>query len=165
MGYILPAPAPTEELADAYRLALYVLCHDYAGRLGQRAISDTGLAYFLDCRYRSDGTRAWITLAAGVDPSKLDAFRTVLAEEVARLAAEPPTEDEVAEAKRYLVGRRESAAQSNAELSAMLAREWLWYGGMVPADALERRLSSVHREDVIEAARRFGRGATIVVGE
>lgn len=165
VGYILPAPGPADATADAWRLALYVLCHDYEGRLGKRAISDTGLAYFLDCRYRSDGTRAWITLGAGVDPAKIDGFRAALAGELDRLAAEPPTDDEISEAKRYLTGRRESAAQSNAELSTMLAREWLWHGGIVPADALEQRLGRVRRADVIEAARSFGQGATIVVGE
>jgi predicted Zn-dependent peptidase len=165
VGYLVPAPGPAEGMADAWRLSLYALCHDYEGRLGKRAISDTGLAYFLDCRYRSDGTRAWITVAAGVDPSKLDAFRAVLAEELERLASEPPTEDEIAEAKRFLIGRRESAAQSNAELSTMLARQWLWYGRIVPADALERRLSPVQRDAVTDAARQFTRGATIVVIE
>jgi zinc protease len=163
VGYILPAPGPADATADAWRLALYVLCHDYEGRLGKRAISDTGLAYFLDCRYRSDGTRAWMTLAAGVDPAKVEAFRAALADELDRLAADPPTDDEIAEAKRYLTGRRESAAQSNAELTTMLAGEWLWYGGIVPADALARRLAPVRRDEVSGAARRFGRGATILI--
>jgi zinc protease len=165
VGYLLPAPGPADEASDAWRLSLYVLCHDYEGRLGKRAISDTGLAYFLDCRYRSDGKQAWITVAAGVDPSKLEPFRAVLAEELERLASEPPTEAEIAEAKRYLVGRRASAAQSNAELSTLLAREWLWHGRIESADALERRLGEVQRDAVTEAARHFTRGATILVAE
>jgi hypothetical protein len=45
-GYIAAAPGPGEAAADAWRLLLYILSHDYEGRLGRKAISEAGLAYY-----------------------------------------------------------------------------------------------------------------------
>ncbi len=162
-GYIVTAPGPKDPAADAWRLLLYVLSHGYEGRVGKKAISEAGLAYYIDSHYRADGTNAWVTLSTGVDPEKLDAFRNLLEAELARLIAEPPSADEVAEAKRHLLGRHRSAAQSNGELTGKLAREWLWYGELVTGGALEARLASVSREDVLGAVAGFVRGTRVVV--
>src|SRR5690606_21248297 len=71
LGYIVAALGPGNEASWAHRILLYILSHDYEGRLGKEAISNRGLAYYIDSRYRSDGAGAWITLAVGVDPGKL----------------------------------------------------------------------------------------------
>src|SRR5690606_32696504 len=71
LGYIVRAPGPAERVALAWRLLLYVVSHGYEGRLGKEAISNRGLAYYIDSRYRSDGVNGWVTLAVGVDPEKL----------------------------------------------------------------------------------------------
>src|SRR5690606_29958082 len=55
LGYIVRAPGPAERAALAWRLLLYVVSHGYEGRLGKEAISNRGLAYYIDSRYRSDG--------------------------------------------------------------------------------------------------------------
>jgi zinc protease len=165
VGFIAAAPGPREEAADAWRLLLYILSHGYEGRLGKKAIGDTGLVYYIETRYRSDGVNAWATLSSGVDPHKLDAFRSLMVAEIARLSSEPPTEAEVAEAKGYFLGRRLSGAQSNDELTQRLATEWLWYGELPRYEDLEQRLGRVRREDVIAAAAGLAAGTTITVTE
>jgi hypothetical protein len=163
VGYIARAPGPREEAADAWRLLLYILSHGYEGRLGKKAIGDTGLVYYIETRYRSDGMNAWATLSSGVDPHKLDAFRSLMVAEIARLSSEPPTEAEVEEAKAYFLGRRLSGAQSNDELTQRLATEWLWYGELPTYGDLEKRLARIRREDVIAAAAGLAAGTTITV--
>jgi predicted Zn-dependent peptidase len=163
LGYMVPAPGPREETSFAYRILLYILSHDYEGRLGKEAISNRGLAYYIDSRYRSDGENGWVTLAVGVDPDKLQALKDLMKAELRRLHDEPPTREEIEEAKRHLVGRARSAAQSNRELAASLAENWLWYGDAVTPDALARKLEGISRQEVIEIVPGFIDGITVVV--
>jgi predicted Zn-dependent peptidase len=165
LGYIVEVPGPASEASWAHRILLYILSHDYEGRLGQEAISNRGLAYYIDSRYRSDGANAWITLAVGVDPAKLPDLKNLLQAELERLQKEPPSHAEIEEAKRYFIGRARSAAQSNAEIASALAEQWLWYGELLTADDLERRLRRVDRVAVLDAISSFIEGATVVVIE
>lgn len=165
LGYVVPAPPPGDPRADAWRLLLYVLSHGYEGRLGKEAISNRGLAYYVGSRYRSDGSDGWVTLAVGVDPHKLAPLEALMRAELERLRSEPPTAAEVEEAKQHLVGREVSAAQSNAELADALAAEWIWYGKLQSAEALEARLERVGRQDVLDAIDGFIDGTIVVVTE
>jgi predicted Zn-dependent peptidase len=164
LGYLVPAPGPGEEASRAYRILLYILSHDYEGRLGKEAISNRGLAYYIDSRYRSDGENGWVTLAVGVDPEKLEPLKELLQAELRRLHDDLPTREEVEEAKRHLVGRARSAAQSNRELAASLAGNWIWYGATVTPGSLARELEGISRQDVIDIVPAFTGGVTVVVG-
>jgi predicted Zn-dependent peptidase len=163
LGYIVPAAAPDTSTADAQRLLLYIVSHGYEGRLGRAAISDRGLAYYIDSSYRSDGSKAWMTLAIGVDTDKLDALKVLLESELKRLLDEPPTLAEFEEAKSYLLGRALSAAQSNEELATTLAEQWLWYEDTVTPKALDRRLAMISYQELLDAVPAFIGGTTIVV--
>jgi len=165
LGYAVSAPAPREPAYDAVRILQYILSHGYEGRLGKEAIAKRGLAYYIDSRYRSDGTNGWITLGIGVDPQKIEELRSLMREELQRLNDDPPTVAEFEEAKAYLRGRARSAAQSNEELANALARQWLWHGDTSIADSLERRLETVAYSDVLEQIPAFINGLTIVVAQ
>lgn len=165
LGYIVPAAGPRQKAADVQRLLLYILSHGYDGRLGKVAISERGLAYWIDSRYRSDGGDAFITLGIGVDADKLDALKTLLESELRRLQDEPPTIAEFEEAKTHFVGRAHSAAQSNEEIANMLAEQWLWYGETITPQALEQRLATISHQEILDAVPAFIGGSTIVVSQ
>jgi hypothetical protein len=163
LGYIVPVPGPTDVQSYACRVLLYILSHGYEGRLGKEAISNRGLAYYIDSRYRSDGTNGWITLAVGVDPGKVTDLKDLMKAELMRLHTEPPTVEEVEEAKQHLLGRARSSAQSNEELAAALAEEWLWYGDTLTPEVLDQKLGRIGRRDVLEIVPAFIDGMTIIV--
>ena len=163
LGYLVRAPGPAEPGAAAWRMALYILSHGYEGRLGKEAISRRGLVYYIDSAYRSNGVDGWITLDIGVDPAQLPAMRDLLRSELERLQQEPPSQAEIEEARRHLLGRFVSAAQSNAELADRLSREWLWYGELVDYETLSAALGHVTREDVLAILPEFTAGAVIAV--
>jgi hypothetical protein len=165
LGYIVSAPGPGNRASDATRLLQYILAHGYEGRLGKEVISRRGLAYYIDSRYRSDGTNGWVTLGIGVDPQKVDSLKALLSSELRRLQDEPPSPAEVDEARNYFLGRARSAAQSNEELADELARQWLWYGDTLAAESLRRRLADVSYRDVLNAVPVFINGRTIVITE
>jgi len=165
LGYIVTAPGPEDRNYDAFQLLRYILSHGYEGRLGKEAITKRGLAYYIDSRYRSDGTNGWVTLAAGVDPQKIEVLKELMQSELRRLNDEPPTLAEFEEAKDHFLGRAKSAAQSNRELAVALGRQWLWHGDTLISESLERRLDAVSYDDVLSIVSDFADGLTIVVAE
>ncbi|MEQ8207128.1 MAG: insulinase family protein, partial [Woeseia sp.] len=162
-GYIVTAPGPQDPSVDAWRAALYILSHDYEGRLGKQAISRRGLVYYIDSGYHSDGTRGWITLSAGVDPQKQAEFRTLLKAELERLQSEPPSAAEVAEALQHRTGRALSEQQSNQELADSLARQWLWQGQLESPAELSAKLARVSRDDILRVLQDFVSGTIVEV--
>jgi len=161
IGFVSEAPDRGQALAT--NIALYVLSHGYEGRLGKEAITRRGLAYYIDARYRAAPAGGLVTLAAGVDPEKVDAFRDLMKAEIARLKSEPPTDGEIAEAKRHLLGRKISAAQSNAEIAEALIRDFLAVGRPESAEAFAARLDGVTREDVMRSVDALQKGAVVTV--
>jgi predicted Zn-dependent peptidase len=166
IGYAVPAPLPADPQFLAWRALLYVLTHGYEGRLGKEAIGRRGLAYYVDGQYRSDGQRAWIAISTGVDPEKLQALEALYRSELAGLVARPPSEAEVTGAREYFEGRLRTARQSNAELSAGLAEQWLWHGRIPGVEERLAALRALTRAEVLQAVPGFiaGRFAVVEVG-
>lgn len=163
VGYAAAAPSADSADALATRVALYVLSHGYAGRLGMEAISRRGLAYYIDADYRAGIGGGLITLRAGVDPGKVDAFRDLMKAEIARLKSEPPTDTEIAEAKRHLLGRKISAAQSNEEIAEAMLKDFLAVGRPENAEEFAARLDAVSRADILNAVDAMQNGAVVTV--
>jgi len=143
IGYVVEGPAPGSRDALIWRMLLYVLTHDYSGRLGNSAIRDKGLVYHIYSLLRTDGHRTWATISTGVDPDKADAMEAELRAQIARLATDPPTQAEVDAARNHLLGRDLTAAQSNEELAAKLAREFVETGGLRSHEQLAQMLMTM----------------------
>ena len=163
LGYVVPAPPPATRDGLAWRMLLYILSHDYGGRLGNSAIRDRGLVYHIDSAYRTNGADSWITLATGVGPARLDAMEAALRAELARLAADPPGEAEVAAARNHLLGRDLSAAQSNPELASRLARMFVETGSLRSHAGLAEMLAEIGPADLAAAVPAFAAGTILRV--
>ena len=163
LGYVVEAPPPGSREALSWRMLLYVLTHDYSGRLGRSAIFDKGLVYHIYSSLRTDGRRSWVAISTGVDPDKADAMEAELRSQLARLLTEPPSAAEVDAARHHLLGRDLTAAQSNEELAAKLAREFVESGGLRSHEQLRRELQTITQADLATAARAFGRGTIMRV--
>jgi predicted Zn-dependent peptidase len=161
IGYVVEAPAPGTRDALAWRMLLYVLTHDYSGRLGNSAIRDKGLVYHIYSLMRTDGRRSWATITAGVDPAQANAFEAELRQEIRKLATEPPTPAEVDAARNHLLGRDLTAAQSNQELAAKYALQFLETGNLRSHEQLREMLESITPADLASIANRFGQGMII----
>jgi zinc protease len=162
LGYAVRAPAPDAVDAAAWQALLYVLTHGYEGRLGHAAIHERGLAYYIGSDYRSDGGQGWVSFQVSAEPAKLADLTELVLATLGELSARPPTDDEVAEAKRHLLGRRVSEAQSNEEISARLARDLVWYGAPLGLADLEERLRPLTATDVRRVVPAFLSGRLVV---
>jgi zinc protease len=163
LGYVVDAPPPGTREGLAWRLLLYILTHDYSGRLGRSAIGDKGLVYHIYSRYPTNGARSWVAISTGVDPDKSDAMEAELRLQLQRLATDPPTADEVQAARRHLLGRDLSAAQTNSELADRLIRQFLEIDGPRSHAALAAMLNGIAPAEVAAAAAPFARGTILRV--
>jgi predicted Zn-dependent peptidase len=163
LGYVVEVPAPDSREAMVLRMLLYVLTHDYSGRLGNSAIRDKGIVYHIYSQVRTDGRRSWATISTGVDPDKADAMEGELRAQLARLVIDPPTAAETDAARAHLLGRDLTAAQSNEELAAKLAREFVETGGPRSHDQLRALIETITPADLANAARAFARGTVVRV--
>ena len=72
--------------------------------------------------------------------------------QLARLATDPPTAAEVEAARSHLLGRDLTAAQSNEEWTAKLAREFVETGGLRHTPSFARMLEAITPADLAAAA-------------
>jgi predicted Zn-dependent peptidase len=151
LGYAVPVPSSPL----AWRMLLYILAHDYEGRLGKELIARRGLLYYLGTRYRTDGQTGWLSVISGVNPDKLDETSPLFFGLLDALRESPPTEAEVEEARQHLIGRRLTAPMSNEELSAAYAREWIERGRLLSEEEWEREVRAVTREEVLKIVPAF----------
>jgi len=163
LGYVVEGPRPGTRDAFVWRMLLYVLTHDYSGRLGNSAIRDKGIVYHIYSLLRTDGSRSWATISTGVDPDKADAMVAELRAELTRLVSEPPTADEVEAARNHLLGRDLTAAQNNEELTAKLARNFVETGGLRSHEQLRALLETITPQDLAAVAPSFVQGTIIRV--
>jgi len=163
LGYVVQGPSAGTRHALAWRMLLYVLAHDYSGRLGNSAIRDKGLVYHIYGLPRTDGNRTWVTISTGVDPGQADAMEAELRSQITRLATHPPTQAETDAARNHLLGRDLTAAQSNDELAAKFARVFIETGGLRSHDQLRAILDTITPADLAELAPLFANGTIIRV--
>ena len=159
IGYAVPVTSSPL----AWRMLLYIVAHDYEGRLGKELIARRGLLYYLGTRYRSDGRTGWLSILAGVNPDKLDETRALFFDLLDALRENPPTDAEVEEARQHLIGRRLTAPMSNEEISAAYSREWIERGRLLTEEEWEREVRAVTREQVLAIVPAFLAGVRGVV--
>jgi predicted Zn-dependent peptidase len=152
IGYAVPAE-PSDALP--WRMLLYLAAHDYEGRLGKELIARRGLLYYIGTGWHSDGRTAWISLASGVNPDRLDETSALFFGMLDAFRDQPPTEAEVEEARQYLIGRRLTAPMSDEEISAAYAREWIERGRLLTNEEWEREVRKVTREDLLRIVPAF----------
>jgi predicted Zn-dependent peptidase len=99
----------------------------------------------------------------GVDPGKLPAMKNLLREQLDLLLTEPPSSEEIEEARHHLLGRYVSAAQSNPELTESLAGQWVLRGGLETEDDLKRRLENISRQDILDILPAFAGGSIVAI--
>jgi zinc protease len=75
--------------------------------------------------------------------------------EIERMRSEPVGEDELNDAKRYLIGSFPLRLDSNSKIASFLAQTWFYGLGLDYASVYAERIEGVTREDVLRVAERL----------
>lgn len=154
---VLAGPGIPRAHPDFYALALVNLILGglgLMGRLGEQVRERRGIAYHVSCRASS---RLWAgewTASAGVNPAHVEEAVEAILQEVRRVREECVTEEELADARDYLIGSLPLRMETNDGIAAyMLNSEYYGLG----LDYLRRYPDLIlreTRESLREAARR-----------
>lgn len=163
---VLAIAYPTVEMMHPDRTALDLIdeaCSDMASRLFIRIREELGLAY-------SVGASQIIGMAPGAfifhlstSPAQLDFAQEELAKEIAKMATEGLSDEEVARARMSLTGKLAMQAQSNGALAEIIALDELYDLGIDHRQEQLRRIKAVTTADIHAALQRYFTGAAVTV--
>jgi zinc protease len=91
----------------------------------------------------------------GTDPQKIEPVKAALLEEIRKLATEGLSEEELARAKKKLIGQQQIANQSNDSFGYMAALDELYGLGFDHYKALERDVKAVTLADARRVAAKY----------
>jgi len=124
------------------------------GRLGESIRERQGMAYYVFSALDANVIPGPLTIRAGVSPANVDRAVASIDEELRKLAAEGPTESEVAESKRYLIGSMPRTLETNLGIATFLQTEEFFGLGLDYDLRVPDLLRAVTRDDVTAAASR-----------
>jgi zinc protease len=152
----------------AYHLMNNILGqYSLGGRLGDSIRERQGMAYYCFSALDANVVRGPLTIRAGVNPANVDRAVASIDEEITRMAAEGPTDKELAESKQYLVGSMPRTLETNLGIANFLQTAEFFNLGLDYDLRLPGLLQAVTREATHDAARRVldaAKAAVVIAG-
>jgi zinc protease len=141
--------------------------YSIGGRLGDSIRERQGMAYYVFSALDANVVPGPLLIRAGVSPANVDRALASIDEEVARMAAEGPTERELAESRQFLIGSLPRRLETNVGIANFLQTVEFFDLGMDYDLRVPDLLARVTRDDVHAAARAIldpTRAAVVVAG-
>ncbi|MDA1094300.1 MAG: pitrilysin family protein [Acidobacteria bacterium] len=124
------------------------------GRIGRSVREEQGLAYYAGSVFEAGHTVGTLLVRAGVNGDNVDRALESIEHEVMVLARDGATDEEVARAKRYLLGAMPRSLETNAGIARFLQTAQEFDLGLDHDRALPELVDAVTVDAVGEAARR-----------
>jgi zinc protease len=143
---------------DRYALELIdEASSDIGSRFFVRIREQMGLAYYVGSSQMQGLVPGLFAFYLGTDPKKVDRVKAELLDEIAKLAAEGLTNEELARAKKKFIGQQQIANQSNDTFGYMAGLDELYGLGFNHYKELEREVDRITAEDVKRVAAKYFR--------
>ena len=137
------------------------------GRLGRSIRERQGMAYYAGSMFEASHIAGPLYVRAGVNADNVDRAIASIDAEVADLARDGVTDEELTNAKRYVVGSIPRSLETNAGIARFLQTSEQFDLGLDYDSRLPGLVQAVTAGDVAEAARRTlvtGRAAIVIAG-
>ena len=128
---------------------------DLGSRFFVRIREQMGLAYYVGASQMQGLVPGLFLFYLGTDPQKIELVKAALLEEISKLASEGLTADELARAKKKMIGQQQIANQSNDSFGYMAALDELYGLGFNHYKTLEREVEAVGLEDIRRVAAKY----------
>jgi zinc protease len=130
-------------------------CSDLGSRLFLRIREEMGLAYFVGSSQLLGLARGAFTFYLGTDPAKLAEVKAALHDEIAKLAKDGLSADELTRAKAKMIGQQDIRNQSNDALAFSCALDELYGLGYNHQDQWRKEVEAVTVDDIRRVARQY----------
>jgi zinc protease len=148
--------APTVSDDDRYPLrALYAVLSGQGGRLFYELRDRQSLAYSIHAKPILGLDAGTFTVLIGTSPDKIEQAVTGIMGEIRKVREELVSEDELARAKRYLIGNHDIGLQKNSSRSLAVGLDELYDLGTKRSLRFGEFIEDVTREDVRRVAREY----------
>jgi zinc protease len=128
---------------------------DLGSRFFVRIREELGLAYFVGSSQLAGLAPGMFTFYVGTDPRKVDLVREAFLGEIAHLAAEGLSEEELTRAKKKFLGKQAISHQSNASLAYTTALDELYNLGYLHYRKMAEEVEKLTLEKVRAVARKY----------
>jgi zinc protease len=116
-----------------------------------------GLAYYVGASQFQGLVPGLFAFYLGTDPQKIEPVKTALLDEIRKMASDGLTNEELARAKKKLIGQQQIANQSNDTFGYQCALDELYGLGFDYYKKLERDVEAVTLDDIKRAAAKYFR--------
>lgn len=141
---------------DRYALELIdEASSDLGSRFFIRIREQMGLAYYVGASQMQGLVPGLFLFYLGTDPQKIEPVKAALFEEIGKLATEGLSAEELARAKKKLIGQQQIANQSNDSFGYMAALDELYGLGFDHYKTLERDVDKITVEEVKRVAAKY----------
>ena len=144
------------DVCDPDRHALEVitqLLSGQGGRLFLELRDRRSLAYSVSAMNIEGVAPGFFALYIATAPEKVEEARRGMLEQLERLVADPPSDDELAQAKRHLVGNHAIDQQRNSHHAAHMALDALYGLGPGSSHRYAEQIEAVDKEAFLRVAR------------
>ena len=149
---------------DRYALQLIdEASSDLGSRFFVRIREQMGLAYYVGASQMQGLVPGLFAFYLGTDPQKIEPVKTALLDEIYKLANDGLTPEELARAKKKLIGQQEIANQSNDAFGYHCALDELYGLGFNYYKQLEHDVNAVTPEHIKQVAAKYFRDQPYVL--
>jgi len=127
--------------------------YSLGGRLGDSIRERQGMAYYVFSSLDANVIPGPLLVRAGVSPANVERAVASIDQELSKMAAEGPTDRELAESKQYLIGSMPRTLETNIGIATFLQTAEFFGLGLDYDQRLPGLLQAVTREQVLSAAR------------
>ena len=141
--------------------------YSLGGRLGDSIREKQGMAYYAFSSLDANVIPGPLLIRVGVNPSNVERAVASIDAELARMAADGPTDREMIESKQYLIGSMPRTLETNAGIATFLQTAEFFGLGLDYDVRVPGLVNAVTREQVCEAARESldpARACVVVAG-
>lgn len=146
-----------DERRFALRLLNTILGENMSSRLFRVLREEHGLAYSIYSSITSYEDVGALTIAAGLDTTKLEKALRLIIRELRRMTETAPSAAEMRRARDYIIGQLELSLEGTENQMMWLGEHWLGYGKTLSAGEVKERLAKVGAGEVRGVARDFFR--------
>jgi zinc protease len=127
--------------------------YSLGGRLGDSIRERQGMAYYAFSSLDANVIPGPLVIRAGVNPSNVERAVASIDAELARMAADGPTDREMTESKQYLIGSMPRTLETNIGIATFLQTAEFFGLGLDYDLQLPSLLQAVTRDQVLTASR------------
>ena len=136
---------------------------DLGSRFFVRIREQMGLAYYVGANQMEGLVPGLFAFYLGTDPQKIEPVKTALLDEIHKLATDGLTTEELARAKKKVIGQQEIANQSNDSFGYQCALDEIYGLGFNYYKSLEHGVEAVSLDDIKRVAAKYFRDQPYVL--